>query len=160
MRVSNNVMAAALITAGILPTTSQASPQALRDTLNTLNQYDVTHIEELEINRRGHIEIEGFDSNGAERKLSFDRQGSVLRDHRGDADEDREESIDIATAQRVVNWLEQQGHRDIDQISADDGLIEIEMRDENGREVEMALDPATLEVVEMESNGDLREVLR
>lgn len=160
MSVSNKMMASALIAAGILPAVSLASPQSLRGALNSLAQYDVTHIEEMEINRRGDIDVEGFDSNGAERKLRFDKQGNVLRDRRGDGDDDHEDSIDITTAQHVVDWLEQHGHRDVEQISADDGLIEIEMRDEQGHEIELSLDPATLEVVEMESDSDLRKVMR
>lgn len=133
-----------------------AECQRLRTALSAVEQRGVTHVEEIEIDRRGRVEIEGVDAQGVEHQVRFDHDGSLLRERSGER-EDLDDSIDLASARRVIDWLQQHNHRDIEQIAADDGLVEIELLDANGREVEITLEPGSLRVVSLEGDGDLRD---
>jgi hypothetical protein len=133
-----------------------AEYQSMLSALSAVEQRGVTHVEEIEVDRRGRIAVEGVDSQGIEFQARFDRDGTLLHERGGDH-EGFDDSIDLAAARRVIGWLQQQGHRDIEQIAADDGLVEVELRDANGREVEIALEPESLRVVSLEGDGDLRD---
>lgn len=136
-----------------------AEYQRLLTALSAVEQRGVTHVEEIEVDRRGRVEIEGIDAQGVEYQARFDHEGSLLRERSGER-EDRDDSIDLASARRVIDWLQQQGHRQIEQIAADDGLVEVELRDTNGREIEITLEPDSLRLVSLEGDGDLRDFVK
>src|SRR5690606_20094660 len=76
-----------------------AEYQRRQTALSAVDQRGVTHVEEIELDRRGRVEIEGVDAQGIEYQARFDHDGSLLRERSGER-EDLDDSIDLASARR------------------------------------------------------------
>jgi len=75
--------------------------------------------------------------------------GAALAD-----DDDCSAPRDQWQSREAVMQLAQQNGWTVRDVEIDDGCYEIEGRDGDGREIEVKLDPATLQVVEMDHEDD------
>lgn len=112
----------------------------LDDVLSTATSYGFTHFEEIEIKSRGRVGIEGWleDEWYVDAEFSID-SGETLKEERkqlitgawGMSEEDIRQAFAVAQAEGMAEFEE----IDIDKR----GMIEIEGRDQNGRELEIKL---------------------
>lgn len=152
-------VALALCAGSVSAQDTAAAYQRLGAALDAAEQRGIRLIEEVEIDRRGRVEVEGIADDRRELHLHFDVDGSLLRERAEGRESTDDDAIDIDVMRRVIGWLQTQKHGMPEQVAADDGLVEIELRDANGREVEMTVDPQSLRVVAIEGDGDLRDFI-
>lgn len=126
--------------------------QTLNRILDEIERKGYTRIEEIDRELFGRFEVEAVDARSLEHKLVFDSEGK-LTGERAKGGTDADDAFELATARRVVAMLQQRGYRDIEQMSSDDGFIEVEARDAGGGRVDVTLDPATLQVLATESDS-------
>lgn len=147
------VALAAAFATGFAAMSAHANPatyQGLERALSAVEAKGFAHLEEIDIGMRGGIEIEAIDASNVEHKFKFDANGDLKSERAGDVDNDTDDRFELGAARRVIAWLQQEGYTDIDDISADDGMIEVEARNSAGKKVELTLDPVTLRVVKQE----------
>lgn len=134
-------------TSALLLTAAVGSAQAdslpldrIDDVLTYSADYGFTQFEEISIDSRGRVEVEGWldDEWYADIEFSLDN-GETLQEQRerlitgawGMSEEDIRQALDVAR---------QEGMREFEDIDIDkSGIIDIEGRDENGRELEISL---------------------
>ncbi|MCA1772107.1 MAG: PepSY domain-containing protein [Halomonas sp.] len=134
--------------------TAQADSLAMDridDVLTHANDYGFTHFEEVSIKSRGRAEVEGWldDEWYADVDFSLD-DGETLEEKRerlitgawGMSEDDIRGALDVASQEGMVEFED----IDIDES----GMIEIEGRDENDREIEISLRQGTEQVSEVE----------
>lgn len=134
-------------TSALLLTAAVGSAQAdslpldrIDDVLTYSADYGFTQFEEISIDSRGRVEVEGWldDEWYADIEFSLDN-GETLQEQRerlitgawGMSEEDIRQALDVAR---------QEGMREFEDIDIDkSGIIDIEGRDENSRELEISL---------------------
>ncbi len=104
-------------------------------------------VESIELEPFGRFDIEAIDGQGAEHELRLDRDGRVLSSLPDGTFEEQDETLELSAVRGALGWLREQGYHDLEEISADDGAIEIEARGPDGRLRELLLDPATLRLL-------------
>lgn len=121
------------------------------DVLTHANDYGFTHYEELSIKGRGRAEVEGWldDEWYADVDFSLDN-GETLEEKRerlitgawGMSEDDIHQALDVAS---------QEGMTEFEELEIDkSGIIDIEGRDENGRELEISLRQGSYEVTQID----------
>ncbi|BBI59142.1 hypothetical protein HSBAA_04480 [Vreelandella sulfidaeris] len=121
------------------------------DVLTHANDYGFTHYEELSIKGRGRAEVEGWldDEWYADVDFSLDN-GETLEEKRerlitgawGMSEDDIRQALDVAS---------QEGMTEFEDLEIDkSGIIDIEGRDENGRELEISLRQGSYEVTQID----------
>lgn len=121
------------------------------DVLTHANGYGFSHYEEVSIKNRGRVEVEGWldDEWYADVEFSLD-DGETLKEKRerlitgawGMSEDDIRQALAMAGQEGMVNVEE----FDIDES----GMIDIEGRDENGRELEISLRQGSDQVSEID----------
>ena len=121
------------------------------DVLTHANDYGFSHYEEVSIKSRGRVEVEGWldDEWYADVDFSLD-DGETLEEKRerlitgawGMSEDDIRQALDVASQEGMVEFED----LDIDKS----GVIDIEGRDENGRELEISLRQGSSEVTEID----------
>lgn len=142
----------------VLLTAAMGSAQAdslamdrLDEVLGHAADYGFTHFEEIGIKSRNRAEIEGWldDEWFADIEFSLDN-GETLQEERerlisgawGMSEEDVRQAFEAAR---------QEGMTEFEEIDIDrSGMIDIEGRDENGRELEISLRQGSFEVTEVD----------
>ncbi|MGP9664730.1 PepSY domain-containing protein [Halomonas sp. AOP22-C1-8] len=113
--------------------------------------YGFTHYEEISIKSRGRAEVEGWldDEWYADVEFSLDN-GETLKEERkrlitgawGMSEEDVRQALEVAR---------KEGMSEFEDIDIDKGgIIDIEGRDENGRELEISLRQGSYEITEID----------
>lgn len=113
--------------------------------------YGFTHYEEISIKSRGRAEVEGWldDEWYADVEFSLDN-GETLKEERkrlitgawGMSEEDIRQALEVAR---------KEGMSEFEDIDIDKGgIIDIEGRDENGRELEISLRQGSYEITEID----------
>ncbi|MBE0403543.1 PepSY domain-containing protein [Halomonas citrativorans] len=113
--------------------------------------YGFTHYEEISIKSRGRAEVEGWldDEWYADVEFSLDN-GETLKEERkrlitgawGMSEEDVRQALEVAR---------KEGMSELEDIDIDKGgVIDIEGRDENGRELEISLRQGSYEITEID----------
>lgn len=132
---------ALLLAAGVGSAQADSLPvDRLDDVLNHASSYGFTHYEEIGIKSRGRAEVEGWidDEWFAEVEISLDN-GEALKEQRerrisgawGMTDDDVRQAMDVAR---------QEGLAEFEDIEIDQrGMIDIDGRDANGRELEISV---------------------
>lgn len=121
------------------------------DVLTHANDYGFTHYEELSIKGRGRAEVEGWldEEWYADVDFSLDN-GETLEEKRerlitgawGMSEDDIRQALDVAS---------QEGMTEFEDLEIDkSGIIDIEGRDENGRELEISLRQGSYEVTQID----------
>lgn len=147
---------AAMTTAAAVPAHA-ATPeyQALGQLIDTLDRAGYRQVEEIERKRSGRFEVEAVDASSIEHRLQVADAVRVVHsraDGRRDADDD---VVDLDTLRRLVAWLEASGYRDIEEIAADDGLIEVEARNAQGQRQSLLVDGSGPRLIAAESESSL-----
>lgn len=118
--------------------------------VQTLTDAGYTAVEEIESRLFGGFEVEAVHSDGQEYQLTMDSDGKLSSRQLRGPKHASADLIDLQILPRVLAWLEAQKYADLDQIAGDDGLVEIEARNADGRDQELELDPLTLKLVAVE----------
>ncbi|MDQ7733817.1 PepSY domain-containing protein [Halomonas sp. SpR1] len=121
------------------------------DVLTHANDYGFSHYEEVSIKSRGRVEVEGWldDEWYADVEISLDN-GETLKEKRerlisgawGMSEDDIRQALDVASQEGMVEFED----LDIDRS----GIIDIEGRDENGRELEISVRQGSAEVTQID----------
>lgn len=121
------------------------------DVLTQANDYGFSHYEEISIKSRGRAEVEGWldDEWYADVELSLD-DGETLQEQRerlitgawGMSEDDIRQALDVANQEGMVEFED----IDIDES----GMIEVEGRGENGRELEISMRQGSYEITQMD----------
>ncbi|EHJ93946.1 hypothetical protein [Vreelandella boliviensis] len=121
------------------------------DVLTHANDYGFSHYEEVSIKSRGRVEVEGWldDEWYADVEISLDN-GDTLKEKRerlisgawGMSEDDIRQALDVASQEGMVEFED----LDIDES----GIIDIEGRDENGRELEISVRQGSSEVTQID----------
>lgn len=143
---------AVLLTAAV--GTAQADSLAMDridEVLTHANDYGFTHFEEVSIKSRGRAEVEGWldDEWYADVSFSID-DGETLEEKRerlisgawGMSEDDIRQALDVASQEGMVEFEDM----DIDES----GVIEIEGRGENGRELEISVRQGSYDITQMD----------
>lgn len=126
--------------------TITAEYQRLNQILDEIESRGYTRIGEFDRELFGRIEVEAVDSASLEHKLVFDGEGKLIRT-RAQGGTDAADALDVAAVRRVLVLLQAQGYHDIEQISADDGFIEVEASNAEGQAHDLTLDMAAQKVL-------------
>lgn len=155
-----NVMQKMLLipASALLLTTAAGSAQADALSMDRVDEvlvpavdYGFTHYEEISIKSRGRAEVEGWldDEWYADVEFSLDN-GETLKEERkrlitgawGMSEEDVRQALEVAR---------KEGMSEFEDIDIDKGgVIDIEGRDENGRELEISLRQGSYEITEID----------
>lgn len=155
-----NVMQKMLLipASALLLTTAAGSVQADALSMDRVDEvlvpavdYGFTHYEEISIKSRGRAEVEGWldDEWYADVEFSLDN-GETLKEERkrlitgawGMSEEDVRQALEVAR---------KEGMSEFEDIDIDKGgIIDIEGRDENGRELEISLRQGSYEITEID----------
>lgn len=155
-----NVMQKMLLipASALLLTTAAGSVQADALSMDRVDEvlvpavdYGFTHYEEISIKSRGRAEVEGWldDEWYADVEFSLDN-GETLKEERkrlitgawGMSEEDVRQALEVAR---------KEGMSEFEDIDIDKGgVIDIEGRDENGRELEISLRQGSYEITEID----------
>ncbi|MBT2771715.1 MULTISPECIES: hypothetical protein [unclassified Halomonas] len=121
------------------------------DVLTHANDYGFSHYEEVSIKSRGRVEVEGWldDEWYADVEISLDN-GDTLKEKRerlisgawGMSEDDIRQALDVASQEGMVEFED----LDIDRS----GIIDIEGRDENGRELEISVRQGSSDVTQID----------
>lgn len=145
-------------TSALLFTAAAGSAQAdslpmdrIDDILTHAAEYGFTHYEEISVKSRGRAEVEGWldDEWYADIEFSLDN-GETLQEERkrlvsgawGMNDEDVRQALEVARQEGMSEF------EDIDINKS--GIIDIEGRDENGRELEISLRQGSYDITEID----------
>jgi hypothetical protein len=145
-------------TSALLPAAAAGSAQAdtqpldrIDDILTYANDYGFSHIEEINVDDRGRVEVEGWldDEWYADVDFSIDNGESLQEERKrlitgawGMSEEDVRQAIDAAR---------QEGMTEFESIDIDkSGIIEVEGREQNGRELELSLRQGSFDVTQMD----------
>ena len=133
---------------------AQADTQPLDridDILTYANDYGFSHIEEINVDDRGRVEVEGWldDEWYADVDFSIDNGESLQEERKrlitgawGMSEEDVRQALDAAR---------QEGMTEFESIDIDkSGIIEVEGRGQNGRELELSLRQGSFDVTQMD----------
>ena len=133
---------------------AQADTQPLDridDILTYANDYGFSHIEEINVDDRGRVEVEGWpdDEWYADVDFSIDNGESLQEERKrlitgawGMSEEDVRQALDAAR---------QEGMTEFESIDIDkSGIIEVESREQNGRELELSLRQGSFDVTQMD----------
>lgn len=121
------------------------------DILTYASDYGFTHYEEISIKSRGRAEVEGWldDEWYADVEFSLDN-GDTLKEERkrlitgawGMSEDDVRQALNIAS---------QEGMMEFEEIEIDkNGTIDIEGRDQNGRELDIKMRQGSFQVTEID----------
>ncbi|MFP3342320.1 PepSY domain-containing protein [Vreelandella aquamarina] len=121
------------------------------DILTYANDYGFSHIEEINVDDRGRVEVEGWldDEWYADVDFSIDNGESLQEERKrlitgawGMSEEDIRQALDAAS---------QEGMTEFESIDIDkSGIIDVEGREQNGRELELSLRQGSFEVTQMD----------
>lgn len=121
------------------------------DVLTHASEYGFSHYEEVSVKSRGRVEVEGWldDEWYADVDFSLDN-GETLQEERerlvsgawGMSEDDIRQALNVASQEGMVEFED----LDIDES----GMIDIEGRDEDGRELEISLRQGTDQVSEID----------
>ncbi|GAA3902547.1 hypothetical protein GCM10022228_11170 [Halomonas cibimaris] len=121
------------------------------DVLTHANEYGFSHYEEVSIENRGRVEVEGWldDEWYADVEFSLDN-GETLQEQRerlitsawGMSEDDIRQALDVASQEGMVEFED----LDIDKT----GIIDVEGRDKDGRELEISVRQGSSEVTQIE----------
>lgn len=121
------------------------------DVLTHANAYGFSHYEEVSIKSRGRVEVEGWldDEWYADVNFSLD-DGETLEEKRerlitgawGMSEDDIRQALNVASQEGMVEFED----IDIDES----GIIEIEGRGENGRELEISVRQGSADVTQID----------
>ncbi|EHA16552.1 hypothetical protein [Halomonas sp. HAL1] len=121
------------------------------DVLTHSNDYGFSHYEEISVKGRGRVEVEGWldDEWYADVDFSLDN-GDTLEEKRerlitgawGMSEDDIRQALDVARQEGMVEFED----LDIDKS----GIIDIEGRGENGRELEISVRQGSSEVTQID----------
>jgi len=121
------------------------------DILTYANNYGFSHIEEINVDDRGRVEVEGWLDNEwyADVDFSIDNGESLQEERKrlitgawGMSEEDIRQALDAAS---------QEGMTEFESIDIDkSGIIDVEGREQNGRELELSLRQGSFEVTQMD----------
>ncbi|QHD48427.1 PepSY domain-containing protein [Vreelandella aquamarina] len=145
-------------TSALLLAASAGSAQAdtqpldrIDDILTYANDYGFSHIEEINVDDRGRVEVEGWldDEWYADVDFSIDNGESLQEERKrlitgawGMSEEDVRQALDAAR---------QEGMTEFESIDIDkSGIIEVEGREQNGRELELSLRQGSFDVTQMD----------
>ena len=133
---------------------AQADTQPMNridDILTYANNYGFSHIEEINVDDRGRVEVEGWldDEWYADVDFSIDNGESLQEERKrlitgawGMSEEDVRQALDAAR---------QEGMTEFESIDIDkSGIIEVEGREQNGRELELSLRQGSFDVTQMD----------
>lgn len=121
------------------------------DVLTHANEYGFSHYEEVSIQNRGRVEVEGWldDEWYADVEFSLDN-GETLQEQRerlitsawGMGEDDIRKALDVASQEGMVEFED----LDIDKT----GIIDVEGRDKDGHELEISVRQGSSEVTQIE----------
>lgn len=121
------------------------------DVLSHANEYGFSHYEEISIESRGRVEVEGWldDEWYADVEFSLNN-GETLQEKRerlisgawGMSEDDIRQALDVASQEGMVEFED----LDIDKS----GIIDIEGRGEDGRELEISVRQGSAEVTQID----------
>ncbi len=121
------------------------------DILTYAADYGFSHIEEINVDDRGRVELEGWldDEWYADVDFSIDNGESLQEERKrlitgawGMSEEDIRQALDAAS---------QEGMTEFESIDIDkSGIIDVEGREQNGRELELSLRQGSFEVTQMD----------
>ncbi|GAB2713958.1 PepSY domain-containing protein [Halomonas garicola] len=121
------------------------------DVLTHANEYGFSHYEEVSIQNRGRVEVEGWldDEWYADVEFSLDN-GETLQEQRerlitsawGMGKDDIRKALDVASQEGMVEFED----LDIDKT----GIIDVEGRDKDGHELEISVRQGSSEVTQIE----------
>ncbi|WP_311948140.1 PepSY domain-containing protein [Halomonas piscis] len=121
------------------------------DVLTHASEYGFSHYEEISIQNRGRVEVEGrLDEEwSAEVEFSLDN-GETLQEQRerqstsawGMSEDDIRQALDVASQEGMAEFED----LDIDKT----GIIDVEGRDKDGRELEISVRQGSSEVTQIE----------
>ncbi|WNK19586.1 PepSY domain-containing protein [Halomonas piscis] len=121
------------------------------DVLTHASEYGFSHYEEVSIENRGRVEVEGWldDEWSADVEFSLDN-GDTLHEQRerlitsawGMSEDDIRQALDVASQEGMVEFED----LDIDKT----GIIDVEGRDKDGRELEISVRQGSSEVTQIE----------
>ena len=121
------------------------------DILTHASDYGFTHYEEIKVKSRGRTEVEGWLDDEWYADIEF------LIDNGESLKEERKRLITGAwgmsedDVRQALNAAQTEGMAEFEEIEIDKtGLIDIEGRDENGRELEISLRQGSLQVSDVE----------
>ncbi|QHS11142.1 PepSY domain-containing protein [Sinimarinibacterium sp. NLF-5-8] len=135
---------------GAVAVPAQANPAtyaAINTALKAVEAQGYQQIDEIDVGARGNIKIDAIGSDNVEHKFIFDANGALQNQRSGGIERDLSDRMDLTTARKVLDWLAQQGYTEVDDVSADDGLIEIDARNAHGEKTEFKLDPQDMRIV-------------
>lgn len=145
-------------TSALLLTAAASSAQAdslpmdrIDDVLTHASEYGFSHYEEVSIENRGRVEVEGWldEEWSADVEFSLDN-GDTLHEQRerlitsawGMSEDDIRKALDVASQEGMVEFED----LDIDKT----GIIDVEGRDKDGRELEISVRQGSSEVTRIE----------
>lgn len=121
------------------------------DVLTHASEYGFSHYEEVSIENRGRVEVEGWldEEWSADVEFSLDN-GETLHEQRerlitsawGMSEDDIRQALDVASQKGMVEFED----LDIDKT----GIIDVEGRDKDGRELEISVRQGSSEVTQIE----------
>lgn len=121
------------------------------DVLTHANAYGFSHYEEISVESRGRVEVEGWldDEWHADVEFSLDN-GETLQEQRerlitgawGMSEDDIRQALNVASQEGMVEFED----IDIDE----GGIIDMEGRGENGRELEISVRQGSYEVTQID----------
>lgn len=121
------------------------------DVLTHASEYGFSHYEEVSIENRGRVEVEGWldDEWYADVEFSLDN-GETLQEQRerlitsawGMSEDDIRQALDVASQEGMVEFED----LDIDK----NGIIDVEGHDKDGRELEISVRQGSSEVTQIE----------
>ncbi|MDN6298593.1 MAG: PepSY domain-containing protein [Halomonas sp.] len=121
------------------------------DVLTHANEYGFSHYEEVSIENRGRVEVEGWldDEWYADVEFSLDN-GETLQEQRerlitsawGMGEDDIRKALDVASQEGMVEFED----LDIDKT----GIIDVEGRDKDGHELEISVRQGSSEITQIE----------
>lgn len=127
------------------------SMDRIDDVLTHTSEYGFSHYEEISIKSRGRAEVEGWldDEWYADIEFSLDN-GETLQEKRerlitgawGMSEDDIRQALEVAAQEGMVEFED----LDIDK----NGIIDIEGRDESGRELEISVRQGSSEVTQID----------
>lgn len=136
---------------------TDASLESLRRLTTTLSTAGHPPVRELDRDWLGW-KVEVCDASGHERVLRVSSDGRTVRNgpYRDDDDDRACEAAALApaTLATLAERLVADGLREIEEIELDDGIIEVEARDAQGRKVERRYAADTLAVLANEPDDD------
>ena len=120
--------------------------------LETLAKNGFSRVEDVELDLFGRFRVDAPDADRIDHELKLSGDGTRVLDRKRDGSIDEPADIlPIEALRSALHWLRSRGYHDLEQLSVDDGLIEIDARDASRRRVELTLNPQDMQIVALDA---------